>query len=217
MPFPKADNYNGGNAHVKTIANPRRIASVRNCHGMNYFEGLYAINEAGNFVKLAFNNPVTADKIVLHHYASKSAEEFSRKLTTPLAYTGTPKNPQKFHDYDRNEEFDDSILAYRDAKAKIYQPPKPRSTDDLIKALEKNLPSDAPSDFYAGKMETFLTCRALSNYLDDKSFEEAALKAISKTLETSLSPADKGLLNQELPELLKLTYPVVEQLRKVKI
>ena len=96
-----------------------------------------------------------------------------------------------------------------------------------MSALERNLSPtlkiDTPLNFYAGKMETFLTCRAVANYLktkltDDtqvKLFEEASLKAILKALENSPSVADKELFDRELPELLKLPYPVVEELRKV--
>lgn len=223
VPFPKSDTYNGGNAHVKTIANPRTISSIHNPHGMDYFQGLYAINENGSFVKLAFNNPVTVEKIAINHYASKTFEEFSRKLKIPLADSGKPKNPDKFKNYDRNEEFDDEILKYRDERAKVYQPPKPRSNNDLIKALERNLPLDAPPDYYAGKIEIFLTCRAVAAYLqtklaDDtqaKFFEEASLKAIIEALKNSPSEADKSLLKLELPKILELPYPIVENFRKM--
>lgn len=79
---------------------------------------------------------------------------------------------------------------------------------------------NTPPQFYAGKMETFLTCRAVASYLqtrltDDapaKLFEEAALKAILKSF-AGMSLADARLLLRELPNLLSLPYPVVKELR----
>ena len=164
-----------------------------------------------------YSKPVSVDKIALYHYVIKSKEEAAKKYSGIRADTGKSKTPYMKHD--RNDEFDDSILTYRDARAKVYQPPKPRSADDLIKALERNLPLDAPPDFYAGKMETFLTCRAVASYLktkfvDDelaKSFEEASLRAILKSLD-KMSLADTQLLIRELPKLFNLSYPVAKEL-----
>lgn len=124
--------------------------------------------------------------------------------------------------------FDDSILAYRDARAKLYQPPDKSHTDErLLSALEKNLAptlqADTPQDFYARKIENFLTYRAVAAYLKTrlkdntqvKFFEEASLKAILKSLKQRYTFADAGLLVQELPTLLKLLYLVVEELRNL--
>ena len=208
----------GGNPPVKSIHNPRKISSAGHPHIANYFESFHAINEKGNIVKGPFNIPVTDEKIVINHYYTKSFEEFitfkrSRGYADRIK-TGVYTD-EAFKVYDRNEEFDDGILKYRDARAKVYQPPKPRSNDDLIKALKRNLPLDAPPDYYAGKLETFLTCRAVAAYLKEKNFEEASLKAIIKAFVSPVSVADKGLFDKELPELLKLPYPVVEELHKL--
>ena len=77
-----------------------------------------------------------------------------------------------------------------------------------------------PPQFYAGKLETFLTCRAVAEYLKThltdaapaKSFEEAALKAMLRSF-AGMSLADGRLLLRELPNLLALPYPVVKDLR----
>ena len=228
-----------GNLHVKTIANPRVIINIINPHYAKYFEGKYALNSNGNkqavvlehSISYAFNKPVAYDKIVINHYLTKSREEYRVKRERGRADAkdvGSSYTDQQFKKIDHNDEFDDGILFYRDARAEIYQPPDKSHTDErLLSALERNLSPtlkiDTPLNFYAGKMETFLTCRAVANYLktkltDDtqvKLFEEASLKAILKALENSPSVADKELFDRELPELLKLPYPVVEELRKV--
>jgi hypothetical protein len=68
-------------------------------------------------------------------------------------------------------------------------------------------------------METFLTCRAVASYLktklaDDelaKSYEEASLKAVLKSLD-KMSVADAQLLMLELSNILSLPYPVIKEI-----
>lgn len=209
-----------GNNLIKTLANPRAINVYGHPHYPTYFNGLYSINESGSVVPIYSNKPITVEKIALNHYFTKTKEEFLKKIARGCASMPRPRPISEFYSFDRNEEFDDGILIYRDERAKVYQPPKPRSAEDLIKALEKNLSTDS----YSGKMETFLTCRAVADYLktklkDDtqaKFYEEVALKAILKSFAGPVSTAEKELFNRELPELLKLPYPVVEELRKLK-
>ena len=207
------NDWCGANKHVKPIANPRKAERCGGCHYLIYFDGFFAVNEKGGVVTASFNNPVMSDKIIINHYHCKSWEEYALKNSRGEAIkASTNKYSRKtFDNHDRNDEFDDSILAYRDERAKIYQPPKARSAEDLIKALERNLSTDS----YAGKLETFLTCRAVAAYLNERTYEEAALKAIVKAMENSPSAADKQMLDKELPELLKLPYPVIEELRKM--
>ena len=73
-------------------------------------------------------------------------------------------------------------------------------------------------------LETALACRAVSTYLREKfpndlgwkSFEEASLAAILKSLD-GLKLSEIQLLMDELPNLLILPYPIVEELRDVSI
>lgn len=218
----------GGNPHVKSISNPRMIEKG-GIHSSNYFCGCHVVNEHNKVVSKFFSLPVSQDKIIINHYFSKSFEEFINiKVTRGSACRVNLDKTTWFKGYDRNEEFDDGILKYRDARAKVYQPPDNSHVEErLLSALERNLSPtllpDTPLEFYAGKVETFLTCRAVASYLQTKLsdtaqvklYEEAALKAILKSLQTRYTFADAGLLVQELPTLLKLPYPVVEELRKV--
>lgn len=74
-------------------------------------------------------------------------------------------------------------------------------------------------------METFLTCRKLAEYLrqtvlNDRVgnfFEEMSLQAIYRTLNTSNSVAEFEMLFSELPKILPLNYPVVNDIRKACI
>ena len=228
---PLGKDFLGGNAHVKTIANPRIIHFIYSAHYPVYFESRYSINENGG-VATWCNIPPTAEKIVTNHYNTKSQEEYKIKhnrgradiLDKDIYYL-----EEEFKNFDRNEIFDDGILKYRNKRAKNFRLPDNSHADErLFDALAKNLSPtllpNTPQEFYAGKMETFLTCRAVSAYLQKKLtdatpakfFEEAALVAILKSLK-SMTFADARLLLSELPELLTLPYPVVDDLRKACI
>ena len=71
-------------------------------------------------------------------------------------------------------------------------------------------------------METFLTCRKLAEFLHEKNFldktaadmlEEVSLKCVKNSLVNALIP-ELQLFIAELPNILKLNYPVVEELFK---
>ena len=121
----------GGNIHVKTIANPRAINFYGHPHYQIYFEGFYSVNENGGIVQGHDNNPVTAEKIVLNHYYAKSVEEFHIKQARGHSDTGGNYNDDWYDFYNRNEEFDDGILKYREARQKIYRQPE-RSHDERL-------------------------------------------------------------------------------------
>lgn len=218
------------NALIKTIANPRKINFLSSPHFPYYFADVYSINEIAIPVSGGYGKPVTAEKIVVNHYLCKSIEEYMQKTSRGPAdgnmqVYSMRKAYLEFND--RNDEFDDGILRYRAERAKTFQPPdKSRADERLFTALATNLSPTlvptTPPQFYAGKMETFLTCRAVAAYLktrltDDapaKFFEEASLVAILRTIASGgMSLADARLLIRELPDLLPLPYPVVNDLR----
>ena len=215
----------GGNTHVKTLENPRKTRIVNNPHFPNYFEGHYSINENGKFVQLYNNDPVTVEKIALNHYYTKSREEFFLKQNRGRASLLEKYNNEWFDVYNRNEEFDDGILKYRDERAKTFTPPdKSHAAERLLNALTVNLSptllANTPPNFYAGKMETFLTCREVAALLKTKLvedtvakfFEEAALRAILYSI-NGMTFADARLFLRELPKLLALPYPAAKEIR----
>ena len=211
VPIPKRD-IPGGNAQVKTIANPRRIYFFTSAHFPIYFEGNYSINEVGGVVPNYCNEPVTAEKIALNHYNVKSREEFFIKVNKGRADKATNYFTADWFDmYDRNEVFDDGILKYRAARAeKFYLEDEPHRRARLKDALIKNLSAEKFS------METALTCRVAANYLQEKFMEEASLGAILESFD-GMNLADVRLLISELPNLLALPYPAVKDLREISI
>lgn len=211
VPIPKRD-IPGGNAQIKTVANPRKIYFFTSAHFPIYFEGNFSVNERGGIVPNYCNEPVTAEKIALNHYNTKSREEFLAKVNKGRADKDENYFTVDWFDmYDRNEEFDDGILKYRAARADLFSIERDeqrfnRVTDALIKTFEAQ-------EF---SLETALTCRAASNFLQEKFLEEASLGAILNSLD-DLKLSDVRLLLSELPNILALPYPVVKDLRGVAL
>lgn len=215
-----------GNVIVKAIVNPRMVKLFYNPHFAVLFEDLNSINENKETVIQSVHKPIAAEKIVVNHYQTKSFDEYMEKRQRGAA-DGNISEYQisRFNNYDRNEKFDDGILKYRAARKKTYRPPDKSHADErLLNVLTANLsptlvPNTSP-DFYVKKLETFLTCRAVAAYLKTKLtndapaifFEEASLKAAIKSI-TNLNFAEAQLLLSELPNLLTLPYPVVNELR----
>ena len=86
--------------------------------------------------------------------------------------------------------------------------------------LSPSFPKNASQEFFQGKMETFLTCRRLAEFLREnlldesvgRNFEELALKSVLRTMTTNVSIADLQLLIAELPNILPLKYSVVDDI-----
>lgn len=225
VPIPNRD-IPGGNAQVKTVTDPRRIYFFGSSHFPIYFEGNYSINEVGGIVPSYCNEPVTADEIVINHYNVKSREEHFKKImrgradkggiAKELADKGENCIDSSWFDmYNRNEVFDDGILKYRAARADKFSLESSgekfrRVKDTLTKILSRY------ADGETFDLETALTCRAASNYMREKLYEEASLAAILKSLD-GLKLSDVRLLLSELPNLLALQYPVVKELRGASI
>lgn len=88
--------------------------------------------------------------------------------------------------------------------------------------LSPTFAKNVPSEFFNGKMETFLTCFAVAAYLKENILsetagaflEETSLETVYKTLSTNIQIHDIRLLISVLPNILALDYPVVEDIRK---
>lgn len=225
VPIPHRD-IPGGNAQIKTIADPRKIALFTSAHFPIYFEDCYAVNERGERVNSYCNEPVTADKIVLNHYNVKSREEFAVKVNRGRADKDENYfTAEWFEMYDRNEVFDDGILKYQAARAENFSlETEEHQLERMTDALTEILSAYVTGVMFADAFETALTCRAVSSYLrekfpDDKHmeiFEETSLAAAVNSA-NALKISDVRLLLSELPNLLALPYPVVEDLRGVSI
>ena len=221
-----------GNIFVKTIANPRFIRYIVNPHYAYYFDGMFAVNTNGERVRHWGNEPVLIDKIVVNHYLTKSKEEFLGKLERGRKGVDSQEHDPAtldlaaFDKNDRNDVEDDGILSYLKIRTENYKPPKAFERESYFKTLEGILlpasRSDVPPEYFEGKLETFLTCRALASILrrafphDNRGafMEEAALRAINRTHFARTSLAEILMMINSLPPILALPYPIVDEIRK---
>lgn len=206
---------------AKTITNPRKIDYLHTPHFPIYFDCTKNILEKD----LGENR-----KIIINHYRLKSREEFTRKYNLgcqDASYGGNEYyNADKFTHEKNNDVFDDSILKYFNRQKISGKTIRQIDYEKLVNALIKNLApilaGKVPEGFFEGKMENFLTCRALSTYLKENVIgeergalvENASLSAIYFTILTPLSLSDIKLLLNELPNILSMNYPAVENIRK---
>ena len=149
---PTENNLPSGNAAVRTIADPRRIKFfLDNPHTPKYFPPFHSVNEKGAEVSTTFSVPVTAEKIVVNYYAVQSREEFMTKAHKRETARFAKRNEVAgFDAANRNEIFDDGILAYREKLLaeqvskgadvlKVLAERKKVSAGKLLKALVANL------------------------------------------------------------------------------
>ena len=211
------------NRAVKSVANPRVINFMTTPHYFFYFTGFEHINRL-NFPK----EYKISDKIVINHYHLKSLEEYVKKVSrSDSCYNQADWYKMKDFSHDiNNEVFDDSILKYREYRQSLGQDLPKVDNERLVKVLMQNLSplldDDLSDEFFLGKMETFLTCRALATYLKGnvigsergELIEQLILKAIHSTLLTKVFIGDAEMLLSELPNILPLNYPVVEEIRQ---
>ena len=131
-----------------------------------------------------------------------------------------------FDKNDHNEEFDDDILRYQGLRVEKYVQPPPFERERYFKLLEEFiLPAirlEESDKFYQGKLETFLTCRALAGLLREnfpkdnrgKFLEEAALRVINRIFFTDLTFAEAMMTLNSLPPILRLPYPIVSDIHQ---
>ena len=223
--------YPKGNCFIKSIVNPRKVNFFDDPHKANYFEGFYSVDEHSNKVVNSACLPIVTEKIVVNHYYTKSREEYNNRNIRGRAskIINSNYNKEGFNRSDRNEIFDDGILKYRAARADLFSLEGSgekfnRVLETLTKILSAYVSDNTPREFFIGKMETALTCRAVSTYLREKFphnerlriYEEASLAAILKSLD-GIKLSDTRLLISELPNLLCLPYPVVKEIRNAAI
>ena len=102
------------NYHVKGIVNPRLVMDYRNTHFAIYKKGYYAYNLAGTKVIGPFNPDLSNTSIRINHYFTRSKEEFIAKRNRGLSDQPGIRGLEEFEKFDRNEEFDDSMLRFKD-------------------------------------------------------------------------------------------------------
>lgn len=112
---PLENDIPSGNAAVKVIVDPRRIKCFTNPHVPKFLDGCKCVNENGVEVTATFSVPVTANKIVINYYMTKSRAEYAEKVHRRETAKFAKRNELVGFDVnDRNEVVDEEILTYRE-------------------------------------------------------------------------------------------------------
>ena len=154
-----------------------------------------------------------------------SEEEFMQKIQR-----GRCDDPNRnysedvFDQFDCNEIFDNGILTYRDVRAENFsleseEQRRQRVEKTLTEILTQCSPFDVTAEFFIGKLEVFLTCRALAEEFNVKigsrSAEEYALVWIHQLLQKArVTYADLQLFLNVLPEILARPFLLCKKLNQ---
>lgn len=115
-------NREVGNAHIKTICNPRRVAFYISPHYPLYKTGSYSVGENGERLYVWFCDKREYRNIRINHYYTKSKEQFLGKISRGLGDRIGEYRQDMFNRYDLNEIEDNSMLVYADALEKRMPP-----------------------------------------------------------------------------------------------
>ena len=87
------EEHNGeasDNKHVKSIVRTSKYDSAINPHAFNLKDGAHLVGEDGKYINhWAFRQPITRNRVALHHYAVKSWEEYEVKMNRSNAMGST--------------------------------------------------------------------------------------------------------------------------------
>lgn len=79
----EAEVENGGNTYMKSFVKMSAISgALKTAHGAQLKEGMETVGENGDVVEQdSTRDPPTREKIVLHHYSTRSRREYEVKLS----------------------------------------------------------------------------------------------------------------------------------------
>ncbi|MCF0069479.1 glycosyltransferase family 92 protein [Dyadobacter sp. CY261] len=100
------------NRHIKSIVQPKWVASAYKSHCFRYKAGFFCVNE--HFMQIDdATTDVSVDTIQLNHYYCRSLEEYQQKVERGISDTKRKRKLEEFHNHDRdaNAVEDTTILA----------------------------------------------------------------------------------------------------------
>ncbi|QRR01153.1 glycosyltransferase family 92 protein [Dyadobacter sandarakinus] len=105
------------NTHIKSIVQPRFVASAFKSHCFKYKPGYDCVNEHQKVIDGATTEP-SVDTIQLNHYYCRSLEEYHEKITRGISDTKRARKIEEFnyHDAGSNAIEDREILKILDQK-----------------------------------------------------------------------------------------------------
>ena len=102
---------------IKTVFDPRKAKLFHTPHAPRYFGRNFTVTENSEIVLAYDSKKATAEKISLNHYSLKSREEYEKKVQRGNAdHFNNHYNVKSFSHDKFNDEFDDGIIKYRNAR-----------------------------------------------------------------------------------------------------
>lgn len=83
---PTADGGVSDNRHIKSFVQTKYFSGTESPHSFFLNESMYNVGENRDRVTFAFREPITRDKIALHHYGLKSKQEYEEKIMRSNGY-----------------------------------------------------------------------------------------------------------------------------------
>lgn len=106
----RGNNNHYGNAHIKTICNPRLVSYYLSSHYAIYKLGAYSVDETGcKKLYVWFNDNPQYKNLRINHYFTKSKEQYIQKKSRGLGDRLGEYDMSKFHQYDLND-VDDFVM-----------------------------------------------------------------------------------------------------------
>jgi hypothetical protein len=88
----------GVDQHIKSIVRPSKVSCMQTPHNAIFIGPNYAVDASKHKVSGPWHKSGSADIAVLHHYWTKSEEEFHQKISRGLADRTGKRNPSQIMD-----------------------------------------------------------------------------------------------------------------------
>lgn len=107
--------------HIKSFVKPAHVERINNPHFAKYKSGYKCQSSSGNPIDQAWNHSLDEDIAVIHHYFTKSAQEFVQKRNRGRSDNGSIRDLSEFRMQDTlyNDTID--VSAIKDDAEKISQ------------------------------------------------------------------------------------------------
>lgn len=98
------------NTHIKSIVQPRYVASAFKSHCFKYKEGYFCVNEHFSPIDGPTADP-SVDKIQLNHYYCRSLAEYHQKMERGISDTKRKRKLEEFHYHnDGSNQIEDTTI-----------------------------------------------------------------------------------------------------------
>lgn len=118
-------------AHVKTICNPRLVATYISPHYPIYRLGAVSLNSTGKRKQTLWFSPITFKEMRINHYYCKSEEDYKLKISRGKGDRAGSYDMKNFFKLNDNSIYDEAMLAYKPQLEEALQRKRNTQTHQL--------------------------------------------------------------------------------------